>query len=168
MARVPSRWPEVEILSRKIGDVMPKCPSAAAFSKTAGNVPSAVGVAHGTGIGGVVAPAGAGGEISGTVTELPAGGFGHPDGKTVTLGTRRDGVPSYTLRVTTREPGANENGAGALAGAGSLLFWALVPPANVVASANATIAFFTSNTSSDLHIARYMRDEVLMKREPAT
>src|SRR5580700_11928982 len=84
IAREPTRWPSVVTLSRKIGEVMPKWPSAALLLKTPGNVPSAVGVLQVTATG-VVPPA-----MSGTLT-VPAT---QPGGNTVTPGTSSEAVPS--------------------------------------------------------------------------
>src|SRR5580704_497544 len=42
IASVPRRWPSVVMLSRKIGAVTPKLPSAESLLKTVGYVPSAI------------------------------------------------------------------------------------------------------------------------------
>jgi hypothetical protein len=84
IARVPIRCPSVVRLSRKIGEVIPKWPSAVLLLKTPGKLPSAMGVLQVTATG-VVPPA-----MSGTLT-VPAT---QPGGNTVTRGTSSEAVPS--------------------------------------------------------------------------
>src|SRR5215475_10169648 len=45
-ASVPSVFPSVVMLSRKMGEVMPKLPSGPSLLKTVGYVPSATALAH--------------------------------------------------------------------------------------------------------------------------
>src|ERR1700734_2587335 len=99
IANESSRWPSVVRLSRKIGEVMPNSPSAEALLNTVGKVPSATAVLQVT-VTGVVPPA-----TSGTLT-VPAT---QPGGNTVTPGTSREGVPTYTLRLSTKVSGLKLN-----------------------------------------------------------
>src|ERR1700722_3307786 len=92
----PRRKPPVVRLSRTIGDVMPKLASAASLLKTPGYVPSLVAMAQATATG-VVPPA-----IKGIFT-FPA----MQPGGSVSPTTTDDGLPSYTLRLSTSVPGKN-------------------------------------------------------------
>src|ERR1700734_3015143 len=99
MANDRSRGPSVDKFSRKIGEATPNSPSAAALLNAVGKVPSATAVLQVT-VTGVVPPA-----TSGTLT-VPAP---QPGGNTVTPGTSREGVPTYTLRLSTKVSGLKLN-----------------------------------------------------------
>src|SRR5882724_8032680 len=95
-ANVPIRSPFVVRLSRKIGDVTPKPPSARSLLKTVGYVPSAVAVAHFT-FTVVVPPA-----IRGRVTVFAT----QPGGKVCPTDTVA-ACPVYTVRLSTSVPSLN-------------------------------------------------------------